>query len=91
MKTTVDLPDDLVRAIKIRAAREDRKLKDLVAELLRRALEAPPDAQASKPRRPAPSVFPIFRGGHPAPPGQEMTAERVAEILLDDEVEHLIR
>jgi hypothetical protein len=29
MKTTLDLPDELVRRIKIEAAQSDRKLKDL--------------------------------------------------------------
>lgn len=44
MKTTIDLPDDLMIAVKVRAARENRKLKDLIAEALRRDLalsEAP--------------------------------------------------
>lgn len=40
MKTTLDLPDDLVRRIKIEAARSDRKLKDLVAQLLEAGLRA---------------------------------------------------
>lgn len=39
MKTTLDLPDDLMTAVKIRAARENRKLKDIIAEALRRDLE----------------------------------------------------
>jgi plasmid stability protein len=34
MKTTLDLPDALMRAIKLRAEQEGRKIKDLVAELL---------------------------------------------------------
>jgi hypothetical protein len=34
MKSTLDLPDPLMRQIKIRIAGERRKLKDLVAELL---------------------------------------------------------
>ena len=38
MKTTLELPDELMREIKILAAREDRKLKDVVPELLRRGL-----------------------------------------------------
>src|ERR1700722_2229599 len=42
MKTTLDLPDDLVRAVKLRALREGRKLKEAVAELLRRGLAATP-------------------------------------------------
>ncbi len=40
MKTTLELPDDLMRRIKIRAAATDRKLKDTVEELVRRGLEA---------------------------------------------------
>lgn len=38
MKTTLDLPDDLMREIKILAAREGRKLKDVIADSLRRDL-----------------------------------------------------
>ncbi|MFV1996243.1 MAG: hypothetical protein ACC661_12470 [Verrucomicrobiales bacterium] len=38
MKTTLDLPDDLMRKVKIHAAREGRKLKDIIAEALRRDL-----------------------------------------------------
>lgn len=87
MKTTLDLPDDLMRTIKVRAAREDRKLKDLIAELLRRGLDEAAPATAA-PRR---VQFPILKGGHPAKPGEEMTPERVAAILLEQEVESLIR
>jgi plasmid stability protein len=36
MKTTLDLPDALVKQVKLRAVREGRKLKDLVADLLRK-------------------------------------------------------
>jgi hypothetical protein len=43
MKTTLDLPDDLVRRIKIEAAKSDRKLKDLVAQLLEAGLRASRD------------------------------------------------
>lgn len=40
MKTTLELPDELMRQIKIRAAASDRKLKDTVEELIRRGLKA---------------------------------------------------
>ena len=83
VKTTLDLPDDLMRSIKVKAAREDRKLKDVVADLLRTGLEATPKSADKGPRR---AVFPIFRGGHPAPAGEELTAERIADILLEQEV-----
>lgn len=38
MKTTLDLPDELMRAIKVRAAQQGRKMKDVVTELLRSGL-----------------------------------------------------
>lgn len=41
MKTTLDLPDDLMTAVKIRAAQENRKMKDIVAEALRQNLGLP--------------------------------------------------
>jgi plasmid stability protein len=88
MKTTLDLPDELMRAVKIRAAQEDRKLKDMVAELLRVGLDAD---QSSQPRRGHRVQFPLIRGGHPARPEEELTPERIAEILLADEVAHLTR
>lgn len=39
MKTTVDLPNDLVREIKLRAVNEGRKLKEVVTDLLRFGIE----------------------------------------------------
>jgi hypothetical protein len=50
MKTTLDLPDDLMREVKILAARESRKLKDTVADLLARGMRSAP------PRHPAPPL-----------------------------------
>lgn len=38
MKTTLDLPDDLMREVKVLAAQSDRKLKDLLAELIRNGM-----------------------------------------------------
>jgi hypothetical protein len=39
MKTTLELPDDLVKEIKLLAVREGKKLKEAVAGLLRQGLE----------------------------------------------------
>jgi plasmid stability protein len=47
MKTTIDLPDDLMRAVKIRAAEHNLKLKDVVADALRAALGTPAVVQAA--------------------------------------------
>ncbi|MGH8565763.1 MAG: hypothetical protein ACREXW_17400 [Gammaproteobacteria bacterium] len=49
MKTTLELPDDLMRAVKVRAAATERKLKDVVAELIRRGLETAPLSSAEDP------------------------------------------
>ena len=55
MKTTLELPDDLMRRVRVRAAQSDQKLKDLVAALLEAGLRAPPVTAAvgniPKPRR----------------------------------------
>ena len=50
MKTTLDLPDPLMRRIKIQAASEGRKLKDVMADLLEKGMSTPrveplPDAE----------------------------------------------
>ncbi|MQA00410.1 MAG: antitoxin [Dehalococcoidia bacterium] len=82
MKTTLDLPDDLMRSIKMRAAREDRKLKDLVAELLRRGMSQGTDRGDTARRR---VQLPLVQCAHPADPDAEMTPERVAEVLADEE------
>jgi len=84
MKTTLDLPPELVRAVKIRAAEENRRLKDLVADLLRRGLEQPRIRPAGVERR---VKLPLVQCAHPARPDEEMTPERVAAILLEQETE----
>lgn len=43
MKTTLELPDDLARRIKIRAAERNQKLKDTVAQLLELGLAHAPE------------------------------------------------
>ena len=42
MKTTLDLPDDLMREVKILAAQQGKKLKDVLADTLRSGLGATP-------------------------------------------------
>lgn len=82
MKTTLDLPDDLMRAVKIRAAQQDSRLKDLIASLLRQALALGPVADKSARLR---RELPLIECAHKARPDQEMTPERVAATLLAGE------
>lgn len=44
MKTTSELPDELMRAMKTRAAERSMLLEDVVADALRAALQAPAGA-----------------------------------------------
>jgi hypothetical protein len=82
MKTTLDLPDDLVREVKIHAVHENRKLKDAVADLLRRGLSQKHGMLVTPQRR---LKLPLVECAHGARPEEEMTPERVAEVLLEDE------
>jgi len=81
MKTTLDLPDDLMREVKIRAVKENRRLKDAVADLLRRGLSQRRSERNVRHR----ARLPIVDCAHAARPGEEMTPDRVAGVLLDEE------
>jgi hypothetical protein len=82
MKTTLNLPDDLMRAVKLRAVEEDRTLTDTIAELLRMGLAR---AQAGSSQRGNRVQLPLVKRTHQPEPGEELTPERVAEILLEEE------
>lgn len=85
MKTTLDLPDELMRAIKVRAAQQGRKMKDVVTELLRSGLsQTHSGAPIPTPRR---VQLPLVHCGGAATREQEMTPERVAAALLDQEAQ----
>jgi hypothetical protein len=49
MKTTLDLPDELMREMKLRALMQGRTLRDMVAEFLRQGLGMAPCKPASTP------------------------------------------
>lgn len=48
MKTTLDLPEPLVREMKLRAAQEGRKLKDVATEVFEAGLRRQSPGQGSK-------------------------------------------
>ncbi|MCL5098880.1 MAG: DUF2191 domain-containing protein [Candidatus Omnitrophica bacterium] len=83
MKTTLDIPDDLFRQAKAKAALEGRKLKDVVAEGLRMVLfGAPPE-----PRKPRRIKFPVLTSRGKAPLAIPDDAAYRAD-LLDDLARH---
>jgi plasmid stability protein len=87
MKTTFDLPDDLIREVKLRAVVQRRTVKDLVTELLRRGLGMTPpgriEAASASPRVTLDkSGLPIIRCVATAPASQ-MSVEEL--LKLDEE------
>jgi plasmid stability protein len=99
MKTTLDLPEDLVRAVELRARREGRKLNDAVADLLREALAA---STAPQPQWTVHAVarietdpttgLPVIQGDPDAPASQMTTAEMLAlyrDSQLQEDLERL--
>jgi plasmid stability protein len=50
VKTTLDLPDDLMREVKIRAVHEHKKLKDAIAEFIRKGMAAGKTGPAKVPK-----------------------------------------
>lgn len=84
MKTTLELPDELMREIKIRAVNENRRIKDVVAEAIRRGLTA----QGANSDRVGQRVrLPLVECAHQADRDDEVTADRAAAILLAQEAD----
>ncbi len=73
MRTTVDLPDELLRQARARAAEEGRSLTSLLSDGLRLRLAAQPPA-------PVPGPLPLSRHGGGLAPGVDPAR---AESLLD--------
>lgn len=89
----MDLPDHLVKQVKLRALQDGRKLKDAVADLLRKGLTVTMDAQ-HEPEEPTvttdkKSGLPLIVSKRFPAKHEELTPDRIAEILLAQEVEWL--
>ncbi len=87
MKTTLDIPDDLLHTMKRQAMREGRRFQDVVAEIFRRSLAQPEPVAIQTIRHRV--KLPLIQCQHPATPAMELTANQVAEVLLKQEVDGL--
>jgi len=87
MKTTLDLPDTLVKQVKLRALHEGKKLRDMVADLLRSGLAAA-GAKTAVPSAPVArdtkTGLPLIECKHAAQ--TDVTPEWVDDALLAQEV-----
>ena len=66
MKTTIDLPVEIARGLKLQAVTHGRKLKDLATEIIR--LGMAPEAASSRGRRAVPKPSPKFSASPPSAP-----------------------
>ncbi|HUG91035.1 MAG TPA: hypothetical protein VML55_09390 [Planctomycetaceae bacterium] len=93
MKTTVDLPDKLLRQIKLQAVKRGQRLKDFMADLLRKGLAAN-SPRGTLPERPTIKADP--RTGFPyiecAPdaPARRMTVEEIIAIEEDTQIQETL-
>jgi len=87
MKTTLDLPDELIREVKLRAVIQRRTVKDLVAEFIREGLGIAPARRLEAPAVGA--LVQLGEGGlpmvrcHPDAPATRMSVEELLMIEHD--------
>lgn len=92
MKTTIDLPTDLVREMKLLAAHEGRKLKDVAADLLKRGLGAEKTSAPIPPAQKTAIKLPLFPTPKAAPASRMSTKELLAieqETLYQEDLQRL--
>ncbi|MGI8604501.1 MAG: hypothetical protein ACR2OZ_16130 [Verrucomicrobiales bacterium] len=82
MRTTIDVPDDLFRKVKAKAALEGQSLKDLVTEGLRLVLQM----KSAPPRRRV--DFPLIRGQGKT---LKITAEMIATAQEQEDIQRYAR
>jgi len=79
MRTTLDIANDVLRAAKERARREKKTTGEVISELARRALTAPPAAPAAR----APKALHGFR---PFPKRGGIVTNELIDTLREDDV-----
>ena len=78
MRTTIDVNDALLQAVKAHAAREHQTLKETFEQALRGYLSRPAPAVAKAP------PIPVFRG-EGVQPGVDLTDNTALQAIMDAE------
>lgn len=79
MRTTLDLPDELLKRAKIEAVQRGTSLRDLVGAALQRELNQPSEPKPSRKR----AKFPIF--GSKAAGSLRLTNAKIAKLEADED------
>lgn len=82
MRTTVDLPDELMRKAKMRSAERGESLKEMFVRIVEREVSSP-GLQGSRGRM----QLPLVRGS--GKPAAAISNADIAEILDDEDMENL--
>jgi len=87
MKTTLDLPDEILREMKLRALLQGRTLRDLATEFLRQGLGMSAPRQATTSPQDSPfevgtDGIPLFRGNATAP-ASHMRLDELLQLQQD--------
>ena len=80
MRTTLELPDELLKRAKIAAVERGTSLRDLVGAALERELRRPAEAGAVRKR----ANFPIFASK--APGALRLSNSRIAKLESDEDL-----
>lgn len=93
MRTTLDLPDSLLRELKTRAAQNGQSLKSLLNELIQRALRMPATADLAQQATPALPVLKRLQDlqGNASKPGPTQSNEQLEDQALQEDIEKLRR
>lgn len=88
MKTTIDLPEGLVRELKLRAVHERRPLKDVAADAIRQGLatsttanEAPQFRITKDPK----TGLPVIESCNKTAPVRHLAPDEISDILIQQE------
>lgn len=87
MKTTLDLPEEIIREMKLRAVMQGRTLRDLAADFLRQGLGMAAPRQATTLPQDLPfdigaNGIPVFRSGNNAP-ASHMSIKELLQLEQD--------
>ena len=93
MRTTLDLPDSLLRELKTRAAQNGQSLKSLLNELIQRAMRMPATPDLAQQPPPALPVLKRLQDpqGEAAKPLPAQSNEQMEDLALQEDIEKLRR
>ncbi len=88
MRTTIDIPDELFRQVKVKAAQEGVKLKDLLTRYIEKGINGStePALRTRQKRSPLPVLFPAT--GRPIP---SMTNAEIDTLLTLEDLQKIPR